>query len=77
MSRFKTTLTHLRRAPYQAFAAILISTITFTIISTFSLLFLGTNQMLKYLETQPQVTAFFQDDTSQEQIDQLSKTIER
>ena len=75
MKHITAALTAIRRSPYQAVAAILILSITFFVGYTFSLVVLGTNQILHYFETRPQVTAFFKLDTASDQIDTLAKTM--
>jgi len=67
----KTTWTHIRRTPYQSLAAVLIMTLTFFIITVFTLLAAGSQAILSYFETRPQVTAFFEDQVTLEQIDLL------
>ena len=56
-----TTWTYIRRSPYQALAAILIMTLTFFVASVFILTAAGSQALLRYFETRPQVTAFFDD----------------
>jgi len=68
---FKTTWTHLRRSPYQSLSAVLIMFLTFFIATSFVLTAAGFQVILRYFETRPQVTAFFKDDTAQQQIDLL------
>lgn len=67
----KTTWTHIRRTPYQSLAAVLIMTLTFFVITVFTLLAAGSQVVLNYFETRPQVTAFFEDQVTLEQIDLL------
>ena len=67
----KTTWTHLRRSPYQSLSAILIMFLTFFIATSFVLTAAGFQVVLRYFETRPQVTAFFKDDTNQQQVDIL------
>ena len=67
---------HIRRTPYQALAAIALSSLTFFVITVFTLINLGVDQLLQHLESRPQVTAFFQNDATQEDIDNLKKKIE-
>ena len=67
----KTTWTHIRRTPYQSLAAVLIMTLTFFVITVFTLLAAGSQAILSYFETRPQVTAFFEDQVTLEQIDLL------
>lgn len=75
MRNLSVALTAVRRSPYQAFAAILILSITFFVGYTFSMVVAGTNQILHYFETRPQVTAFFKLDTPQNTIDTLAKNM--
>ena len=67
----KATWTHIRRSPYQALAAVLIMTLTFFIVSIFTLLAFGSQAILNYFETRPQVTAFFKDKVTLEQVNLL------
>lgn len=67
----KTAWTHIRRSPYQALVAILIMTLSFFIISVFVLLAFGSQSILNYFETRPQVTAFFEDEMTLSQVDLL------
>lgn len=61
MSKVQRLTSAIRRTPYQSLSAIILTTLTFFALSIFSLVVLGTNQMLHYFETRPQVTAFFKD----------------
>ncbi|MCL4353066.1 permease-like cell division protein FtsX [Patescibacteria group bacterium] len=78
MRSLKTTIRHIRRSPYQAFAAVLIMTVTFMAISIFTFLILGSSKIISYFESKPQVTAFFKDSAKTENIraleDQLSQS---
>lgn len=67
----KTTWTHIRRTPYQSLAAVLIMTLTFFVITAFTLLAAGSQAILSYFETRPQVTAFFEDQVTPAQVDML------
>ncbi|MDP2649779.1 MAG: permease-like cell division protein FtsX [bacterium] len=75
MSSLKTTWHHIRRSPYQAFAAILIMTLTFFVVSVFAFAILGSSKIVAYFESKPQVTAFFKDETKQENIDALKEEL--
>jgi cell division transport system permease protein len=67
----RITWTHIRRSPYQSLAAVTIMTLTFFIISIFTLLGAGSQVVLNYFETRPQVTAFFKDEITGSQVDSL------
>lgn len=71
----KTTWRHIRRYPYQAFAAIFIITQTFFVISLFTFGILGSAKVISYFESLPQVTAFFKNEAKQEQMDGLRTEI--
>lgn len=71
-----TTWRHIRRSPYQAFAAIVTMTSTFFVVMTFALIFLGSTLLLSHLESLPQVTAFFKDEAKQEDIEGLKLRLE-
>lgn len=66
----------MRRSPYQSVAAIFMTTITFFIVTTFTLTVLGATQMLAFFESRPQVTAFFKDETTEAQVQSLKQAIE-
>lgn len=68
---FKTTWTRIRRSPYQALAAVAVMTLTFFIASVFILTAAGSQAILRYFETRPQVTAFFKDEVTMTQVDTL------
>ncbi len=53
------TWTQIRRSPFQSLAGVMITTLTFLVISVFALLSFGSIKILKYFETAPQVIAFF------------------
>lgn len=74
-NQLKTTWKHLRRAPYQTIASIVILTLTFFVTTVFALTMLGSEQILNYFETRPQVTAFFKDDTREETITALKQEL--
>lgn len=76
MSKTNTAFKHLRRTPYQAFAAVVITTVTFFVISLFSLLGLGASKILTYLESRPAVTAFFKDTATDVSIAALRNKLE-
>lgn len=71
MAVLKTTWHHVRRSPYQAFAAILIMTLTFFVVSVFTFVIYGSSRIISYFESKPQVTAFFKDEAKKENIDAL------
>ena len=68
---FRTAWKHTRRSPYQSLAAVLIMFLTFFIATIFTLAAGGSQIVLRYFESRPQVTAFFKDEISTQQIDML------
>lgn len=75
MGFLKTTWHHIRRSPYQAFAAILIMTLTFFVVTMFSFVIYGSSKIISYFESKPQVTVFFKDEAKQENIDALKEQL--
>ena len=73
--KLKATWTNIRRSPYQALAAIFVMMITFFVFSIFALIVFGSNQIVNYFESKPQVTAFFKDEAKQADIDSLKNTL--
>lgn len=66
---------HIRRSPYQAIAAALVLTTTFFLISTFSLVTAGSEKIIRFFESRPQVTAFFKSDAQSESVSELEKKV--
>lgn len=75
MKALKTTWKHIRRSPYQAFAAILVMMQTFFLISVFSFIIGGATSIIAYVESIPQVSAFFRDEAKPEQIQALQEQL--
>ncbi len=72
----KTAWDHIRRAPFQALAAVFVLTITFFVVTILSVLVYSSGKVLRYFETRPQVIAFLKDDINQDSIDSLKIKIE-
>lgn len=73
-SPLRTALSRIRRSPYQTLAAVSIMTMTLFLASVFTLVAAGSQAVLKYFETRPQINAYFKADyvpTSQE-VDRLT-----
>lgn len=75
MSNFKTTWQHIRRAPYQALAAVAVMTLNLFIACVFFTTAFSFEQILRFFETRPQVTAFFQDETKIEEVEALKEKL--
>ena len=70
-----TALKHMRRSPYQSVAAGVLTTVTFFVVSVFALVALGAHGMLQYFESRPQVTAFFKDGATVDDVATLKTAI--
>ncbi|MBT3249358.1 MAG: hypothetical protein HN846_04455 [Candidatus Pacebacteria bacterium] len=73
MNPFTTALTNIRRSPFQSITAMAITAVTLFVAYSFSLMILGTQQILNYFETRPQVIGFFELDASVAEINQVSE----
>jgi cell division transport system permease protein len=71
----KTTWTHIRRSPYQALVAIGIMTLTFFLSTLIILIAAGSQALLHYFETRPQVTAFFKDEVKMDEVEKLKEKL--
>lgn len=72
----QTAWKHIRRSPYQALAAIMIMVVTFLAVSVFTILTVGSSKIINYFESKPQVTAFFHDEATTDQISALKHQLE-
>jgi cell division transport system permease protein len=61
-SHYSIAAQRIRRSPYQAIAAISIMTMTLFLASAFFLVAAGSQAVLRFFETRPQVNAFFKQD---------------
>lgn len=75
MTKLNSIYKHMRRSPYQALAAIFLTSITFFIVSVFTLTFIGAHQLLAFFESKPQVTAFFHDESTPSDSAKLESAI--
>lgn len=67
---------NIRRAPFQALGSIFILVLTFLAAQAFVLTSLGSQVLLRYFETKPQVTAFFTDKVDEPTILQIKQQLE-
>lgn len=61
----------MRRAPFQAAAAVFVLSLTFFVATLVSILAYSSSQLLSYFESRPQVIAFLKDGTSDTQVGDL------
>lgn len=66
---------NIRRTPFQALAASMILFITFFALLTFLLIASGSQQILKFYESKPQVIAFFKDGTTEDDINAIQDAL--
>ena len=71
----KTTFQRISRNPYHSVGAIFVMFLTFFVGGIFILISLGSNVVLNYFESRPQIDAFFKDEATQTQIDSLEKKL--
>ncbi len=71
----RTSWNHIRRSPYQSFAAIFIMLQTFFVITIFAFIVISSARIINYFESLPTATAFFKESAKQSQIDALAAQI--
>ena len=64
----QTVAKYIRRSPYQSIAAILIMSLTFLTIAVFSIVTIVSIRVISYFESRPQLSVFFKQDVSKEEI---------
>lgn len=72
----QTVAKYIRRSPYQSIAAILIMSLTFLTIAVFSVLTIVSVRVINYFETRPQLSVFFKQEISREEIETLRQQLE-
>lgn len=75
MAKIKTTARYIRRSPYQALAAFVVMAATFFISGLFVLVAIGSNEIIKYFEARPQISAFFKDSAQAQEMSALQEKI--
>jgi len=70
------TWQHIRRAPFQSLAAVLVMWLNYFMTSLLIVVIFVFGILLNYFESRPEVTAFLKDGISSTQIDQLKEDIE-
>lgn len=71
----KTALDYVRRAPFQALAAVFVLTLTFFVGTILAILVYSSSKVLTYFETRPQVIAFLKDEVTAEEISTLQNKL--
>lgn len=72
----KTALSYMKRAPFQALAAIFVLSLTFFVATIVSILTISSGNLLKYFETRPQVIAFIKGDIGDSDIASLQEKLQ-
>jgi cell division transport system permease protein len=77
MNPLSTAALSMRRSPYQTLAVIMIMAVTFLVTYVVSLLLVGTNQVLRFFESQPQIIGFFNLSATDSDIETLNKELQQ
>jgi len=72
----KTAFGYIKRAPFQATAAIFVLSLTFFVGTLVAILTYSSAQLLGYFETRPQVIAFLKDDATDTQVADLQHKLQ-
>lgn len=67
---------HIFRSPYQSIAAVMVVSLSLFLISVFFLLGAGSQEVLRYFEGRPQVSAFLKDEAKPQEIELLKTKIQ-
>lgn len=71
----KTAIDAIKRSPFQAMSAIFVMALTFFVATTVAILVYASNKSLNYIETRPQIIAFLNKDTKEEDIISLQSKL--
>ena len=72
----KTALGYIRRAPFQALAAIFVLALTFFVTTLVSILTYSSSRLISYFETRPQVITFLKDSIKEDEVAALQHKLE-
>lgn len=75
MGIFANSWRHIRRSPYQAFAAVSIMVLTFTVSGLFVIVSFGSSIVLSHFEKKPQIVVFFKDTKPETEINSLTEKL--
>lgn len=71
----QTVAKYIRRSPYQSVAAVLIMSLTFLTVAVFAILTIISVRVINYFETRPQLSVFFKEDATNNDIDTLKSQL--
>ena len=72
---FRTSFEYIRRHKWLTVTSLLVMILTFFLTSIFVVAALGSSRLLKELEHRPQITAYFKDDASEQEILAVKNTL--
>lgn len=72
----QTVAKYIRRSPYQSVAAILIMSLTFLTVAVFAILTIISIRVINYFETRPQLSVFFKQEATTDEMNILRKEME-
>jgi len=72
----KQSFENIKRAPFQALAAISVLAITFFVTTLVAMVVYSSDQLLQYFETRPQVIAFLKEEVGEDEIGDLRLRLE-
>ncbi len=73
----KTAVEYIRRNQWLTVTSLLVMTLTFFLTSVFVVAAVGSDKILKGLEARPQITAYFKDDASEQEILAVKERLEQ
>ncbi len=76
MKSLKTALKNIRRMPYKSLVAIMMISLTFFVAYSFSMIALGTEEILQFFESQPKVIAFFDINTTNAKVLEVANEVQ-
>jgi len=74
---FRTSFEYIRRNKWLTATSLLVMTLTFFLTSIFAVAAFGSSKILKELEHRPQITAYFKDDASEQEVLAVKNTLEQ
>lgn len=77
MNYIKFTKRNIRRSPFQAITASMVMFLTFLALLIFLLLAAGSQAVLKFYESKPQVIAFFKDGTTDQDVSAIQNVLKQ
>ncbi len=73
---FKTVKQHIFRSPYQSLAAVLVVSVSLFVVCLFCLLAAGSQSILQYFESRPQISVFLKDEAKPQEVELMRARLE-